>query len=205
MRSIRRLAALLLCPALLGTLCAAVETTFSDVPEEAPYAKAVAWCAEHDLMNGVGGSCFDPVGTLDRATLATVLYRAEGGPSFAVAPDYTDIRAGQWYSDGVAWASEQGLLRGYGNNHFGPHDPVTKVQLDIVLRRYLGEDPAWPGDPSKEPAARADVAQALMERLADMLPAPASHPVAPPEGGDAEGGHVPEEPPVDGEMPPEEG
>ena len=43
-----------------------------------PYVCAVT---EQGLMNGVGNDCFDPEGTLNRAMLATVLWRASGSPA----------------------------------------------------------------------------------------------------------------------------
>lgn len=172
MRSIRTLCALLFCLALLSTSVPAAEDMFQDIPANAPYARAVEWCAAHKLMNGVGGGRFDPDGTLDRRTLATVLYRAAGEPAITTTPDCTDVRAGQWYSEGVAWALEKGILEGYGENHFGPEDPVTKVQLEVILQRYDGEDPVWPSDPSKSAATRAEVAQGLMTHLVDKLAEP---------------------------------
>lgn len=173
MKATRILCALLLCTALLCTAVLGAESAFTDVPAEAEYANAVDWCVEHKLMKGVGGSRFDPEGTLDRRTLATVLYRAAGEPAITTAPDCIDVRAGQWYSEGVAWALEKGLLQGYGGNRFGPEDPVTRVQLEVIMLRYEGEEPVWPGDPDKAPATRAEVAQALMAHLSDSLAEPA--------------------------------
>lgn len=178
MKPIRTLCALLLSLALLPVGAGAAGNGFQDIPDGAPYAEAVDWCVEHKLMNGVGNGRFDPDGALDRRTLATVLYRAAGKPAITSAPDCTDVRAGQWYSEGIAWALEKGVLQGYGDSRFGPEDPVTKVQLDIILRRYDGEEPDWPGDPTEEPATRSEVAEALMDHLSSKLPEPVV-PIAP--------------------------
>ncbi len=143
----------------------AVESGFTDVPVGADYAEAMAWCVENNLMNGIGGNRFDPAGTLDRRTLATVLYRYAGEPAVTVENRFSDVQDGQWYTDAVLWADQQGLLTGYGGGVFGAADPVTRVQMDVIFGRYQGENPVWPGDPARTPATRAEVAVSLMENL----------------------------------------
>lgn len=139
--------------------------TMAVITEPSIYAAAVAWCVENHLMNGVGNSRFDPTGTLDRRTLATVLYRNAGEPSVSAVNHFSDIQNGQWYTNAVIWASKQRLITGYSGSIFGAGDPVTKVQLNVIFQRYRGENPAWPGDPAKTSATRADVAVVLYENL----------------------------------------
>ena len=141
------------------------QSGFHDIPANADYAEAVAWCVENRLMNGVGNNRFDPTGTLDRRMLATVLYRSAGEPPVSAANRFSDIQDGQWYTNAVIWADQQRLITGYGGNLFGANDPVTKVQLNVIFRRYRGENPVWPGDSEKINATRADVAAALYENL----------------------------------------
>lgn len=138
---------------------------FSDVSADAPYAQAVAWCRETGLMNGVSDTAFDPDGALTRATAAAVLYRAAGEPA-AEGQGFTDTPADAWYYDAVVWAAGAGILRGYGDGAFGPDDPITQEELDLILRRYRGEDPEWTGDPAlAEQVTRAQAAMAFMEYL----------------------------------------
>lgn len=104
---------------------------FADVPSDAEYAQAVAWCREQGLMGGVGGNRFDPNGTLTRAMVVTVLYRAEQTPQVEWKDTFSDVPAGQWYSDAITWASANGIVGGYGNGLFGTNDPITREQLDV--------------------------------------------------------------------------
>jgi len=144
---------------------------FSDIPADAVYTPAVEWCAEQGLMSGVGNDKFDPNGTLTRAMLATVLYRAEGTPTMTAAPVFHDTQAGSWYADAVVWANEEELLMGYGNGLFGTADPVSQEQLTVVMSRYMGRGDTWVGNPALAgPAARWEVAQALYDNLADQAP-----------------------------------
>ena len=136
--------------------------SFADVPGEAWYAGAVSWCVEKGVMRGESPERFDPEGTLTRAMMATVLYRAQGEPAVSGNYSYTDGSPGQWYSEAVTWASGQGIVQGYGNGLFGTEDPVTKEQMEVMLGRYMGKDAAWTGDPDlAEPATRGEIAGAL--------------------------------------------
>ena len=39
-------------------------------------------------------------------------------------------------SDGVAWASANGIVTGYSNGSFGPDDTITREQMAAILYRY---------------------------------------------------------------------
>ena len=137
----QKLSALLLTSLLmsLSTTACAAEMTYSDIPNSAWYAEAVAYLTNKGIMDGVGDGRFDPDGTLTRAMSATILYRAEGEPTVNREDSFTDTESGTWYSDGVAWAAQNGLVQGYGKGRFGPTDPVTQEQLAAILWRYAGE------------------------------------------------------------------
>lgn len=129
--------ALILALALSSTVFAAVDDTgYSDVDAGNPYAEAILYCREHGLMEGVGGNRFDPDGPLTRAALATVLYRMEGEPAVTGTDAFTDTDSGQWYSGAVLWASQRGLMEGYGGGVFGINDPVTRQDMVTTLWRY---------------------------------------------------------------------
>lgn len=125
-----------------GTELLAAETAgaaaFSDVPTDAWYGEAVYWCRENGIMHGTSATAFSPESSLTRAQLATVLYRMEGSPTVSEAPAFTDAAAGIWYSNAVAWASESGVMAGYGNSVFGVNDPTTREQAITILWRYAG-------------------------------------------------------------------
>lgn len=141
--------------------------TFSDIPANADYAKAVAWCVENGLMNGTSDNTFDPDGSMTRSMLATVLYRQAGNPTVAGDPGFADTQPDAWYSDAIVWANGEGILRGYGDGLFGVDDPVSQEMLTVVMARQKGEDPTWTGDPALAvPAKRSEAALALMEAFA---------------------------------------
>lgn len=112
------------------------EIPFTDVSENASYYDAVKYVYEEDLMNGTSETKFAPNSTLTRGMVATILYRIEGNPAATYAGSFADVADGVWYTDGVEWAAEAGVVNGYTNGNFGPEDPVTREQLAAMLYRY---------------------------------------------------------------------
>ena len=118
--------------------CAANEQAYDDVPSGAWYAEAAHALREKGLMNGVGDNRFAPEGVFTRAQLATVLYRLAGSPTASGEDGFTDTASGTWYSDAVLWASQNGIVSGYGDGRFGTNDAATQEQVTVMLWRDAG-------------------------------------------------------------------
>ena len=129
-------------PQAVPLSAAAPDHTFSDVPANAWYADAVSWCWETGILSGTSASTFGPSGTMTRAMLATVIYRMADSPAAILPPAFSDVPANSWYTEAVAWVSENGLIAGYGNRMFGAEDPVTREQIATILWRYDGSTTA---------------------------------------------------------------
>ena len=119
----------------------------------------IEFVVNNGLMNGTGsGSTFDPTGTMTRAMLVTVLYRNEGSPKAGDHP-FTDLTQ-TWYEDAVAWAAENGIVKGNSATTFNPDAPVTREQIATIMYRYAeykGVDVSTLGDISGFPdAAKVD-------------------------------------------------
>ena len=99
-------------------------------------AKAVDFAVANGLMNGISDTAFDPNATLNRAMLVTVLYRMSGSQDVTTEKAFDDVAAGQWYSDAVAWAAENGIVTGKTDTSFAPMDNITREQFATMLMRY---------------------------------------------------------------------
>lgn len=147
MRNLKRLGTLFLTLALILGLCsaalAAVEDTgFSDVDDaDAWCADAVEYVRDNELMSGTSDTTFSPNGTMTRAMLAAVLYRMAGSPAVSGSDSFTDTADGTWYADAILWASDEGVMSGYGGGLFGANDPVNREQIAAILWRYTGSPP----------------------------------------------------------------
>lgn len=111
------------------------EMSFTDVASDAWYYDAVAYVYENGLMNGTSLTTFGPDVNITRGMIVTILYRLDGEPAASVS-NFTDVPANAYYTDAVAWAAENGIVKGYDDGAFGPDDDVTMEQFAAILYRY---------------------------------------------------------------------
>ena len=150
MRNLKRTGAALMTLALISSLnlnaLAAVEDTgYADIDAGSWYADAVEYVRDNGLMSGTTATTFEPGGTTTRAMLAQILYREAGSPAVSGNDTFTDTQEGAWYADAVLWATQAGVISGYGDGRFGPNDPVSREQIAVILWRYAGS-PAAQGE-----------------------------------------------------------
>lgn len=112
------------------------EIPFTDVTKDMDLYDDVKFVYEKGIMIGMSDTLFGPDTTLSRAMLVTVLYRMEGKPGAEYAGVFSDVPAGEWYSDAVEWAAAEGIVLGYGDGTFGVNDDVTREQLATIFWRY---------------------------------------------------------------------
>ena len=113
--------------------------TITDVPQTPGNWKydSVRYVNDRGIMGGVGGSNqFQPDNTLTRSMFATVLYRMAGEPETAYSSKFSDVKAGQWYSSAILWASGQKIVSGYGDGSYGINDNITREQIAKMLYLY---------------------------------------------------------------------
>ncbi len=108
---------------------------FTDIEGHWAY-DAITYVYQSGLMKGISADKFAPAGTVDRATLVTILYRLEGEPAVTSPVPFTDVTANAWYADAVVWASEAGIVNGVGEDRFAPSSNITREQLAAMLCRY---------------------------------------------------------------------
>ena len=110
--------------------------TFNDT-EDHWADDAITFVTSRELFNGVGNDDFAPEQTMDRAMLATVLWRLEGKQEADVNGTFSDVESGTWYTDAINWAAESGIINGYGDS-YGTNDPITREQMVTILYRLNG-------------------------------------------------------------------
>ena len=59
-----------------------------------------------------------------------------GGAAFAGTQAFSDVPAGRYYSEPVAWAAENGITTGVGDGKFAPDGAVTRGQNVTFAWRY---------------------------------------------------------------------
>ena len=110
--------------------------TFQDVDESDWFYHAVQFVAEKGIMSGVEENRFAPRTALTRAMLAQILYAMESKPEMDGNGAFSDVEESAWYASAVAWAAENGLVSGVGEDRFAPNDLLTREQMALILYRY---------------------------------------------------------------------
>lgn len=112
---------------------------FSDVSPTAYYADAVNWALANEITQGTTATTFSPNEGCTRAQVVTFLWRACGCPEPRNSKvSFKDVAAGSYYETAVAWAVENGITNGTGNNRFSPNALCTREQVVTFLWRYAG-------------------------------------------------------------------
>jgi uncharacterized repeat protein (TIGR02543 family) len=110
--------------------------TFTDVSNETYYTDAVSWAVKKGITNGTSGTSFSPNSGCTRAQVVTFLWRAAGEPAATGSASFGDVSADAYYAAAVAWAVEQGITNGTGDDAFSPNATCTRGQIVTFLARY---------------------------------------------------------------------
>ena len=98
------------------------------------YEKAQNWAKEKGISDGA-----NPNGTINRAQMVTMLWRAMGQPAAGSAASFTDVPTDSYYAQAVAWAIENGITAGVGGGRFDPNSTCTRAQIATFLWRAMAE------------------------------------------------------------------
>ena len=114
-------------------------SSFTDVPANAYYAKAVAWAVENGITNGMTETTFAPDATCTRGQSVTFLYRALKGTASGSA-NFTDVKSDAFYADAINWAVANNVTNGTSNTTFSPNADCTRAEIVTFLyRAYQGK------------------------------------------------------------------
>ena len=101
---------------------------------EAWYAAGQQWAMENGISDGTNMD-----GNLNREQLALMLWNYAGKPaptgnlnSFVDAGDTSD-----WAAQAMAWAVENGLISGMGNNALDPQGLATRAQVATIMSQFV--------------------------------------------------------------------
>ena len=97
------------------------------------YEKAQLWSKANGVSDGT-----NPNGTINRAQMVTMLWRAAGQSAAAgSAANFTDVPTDSYYAQAVAWAVESGITAGVGGGRFDPNAICTRAQIATFLARSM--------------------------------------------------------------------
>lgn len=115
------------------------ENDFVDVPNGAYFAKAVNWAVDNGITEGTSRTTFSPNRVCTRAQAVTFLWRSMGSPKPGLnSTKFTDVPAGEYYTDAVLWAVENGITGGVSETSFAPNSKCTRAQIVSFMYRMKG-------------------------------------------------------------------
>lgn len=115
------------------------ENDFVDVPNGAYFAKAVNWAVDNGVTEGTSRTTFSPNRVCTRAQAVTFLWRSAGSPKPSLnSTKFTDVPAGEYYTDAVLWAVENGITGGVSETSFAPNSKCTRAQIVSFMYRMKG-------------------------------------------------------------------
>ena len=109
---------------------------FTDVKTGDWFYEAVQYVYDKGMMTGVSADRFAPASTTTRGMIVTILYRLENEPAVSGELPFTDVEAGAWYADAVAWAAANDIVNGTSATTFAPNSPITREQMATMLYRF---------------------------------------------------------------------
>lgn len=120
-----------------------VAYTFSDVPVDAYYAKAIAWATQKGLVKGYENETVGPDQVITREQLAVVLQRYSDYKNMGrIKSDKTLMnfhdmdQVSAYAKNAMIWAYTQGLISGI-DQHLAPQGQASRAQVAAILHRYL--------------------------------------------------------------------
>ena len=114
-----------------------ITTSFSDVPADAWYAKAVNTLSSLGMLGGYPDGTYRPDAPITRAEFAAVALAFANEPA-AAGCSYTDVSVNSWYYTYVAQASTYGWIGGYPDNTFRPDNKITRAEVCVIVNNMLG-------------------------------------------------------------------
>ena len=96
------------------------------------YENAQNWAKAKGVSDGA-----NPNGTINRAQMVTMLWRAMGQPAVGGAANFIDVSADSYYAGAVSWAVENGITAGVGGGRFDPTATCTRAQIAAFLARSM--------------------------------------------------------------------
>lgn len=98
------------------------------------FENAQNWAKAKGVSDGA-----NPNGTINRAQMVTMLWRAAGSPTAQSGTVFQDVAVGSYYGDAVDWAVAHGITTGVGGGLFDPNSACTRGQIATFLWRAMAE------------------------------------------------------------------
>ncbi|MDQ0061989.1 subtilisin family serine protease [Paenibacillus harenae] len=108
--------------------------------------KEITALSQLGIINGSGNYRFEPKRAITRAEAVAMVakaYKPEGSIDASQKP-FKDVSASHWAYDEVAKAVKQGWIKGFPDGSFKPDQPITRVEMAVIIGYADGVKPRPP-------------------------------------------------------------
>lgn len=114
---------------------------YDDVRADSPHAEAIGLTTLFGIATGYPDGSFRPHEHVTRGQIASFLDRGLRYSASFVGPSFRDVE-GTAHETAVDAFAAAGVVEGYPDGTFGPHQPVTRAQMATYLAQALQLPPA---------------------------------------------------------------
>ena len=138
-------------PAQYSACVGAATESFGFEDTAGNFAEAAIDCLAHyGITKGTTATTYSPGAVVPRWQMALFLARATGPTGITLPPPmaqgFTDLgRLKQEARDAIHQMAQSGIMLGKSATAFDPYAPVTRVQMAVLLARFLAAAPTGPG------------------------------------------------------------
>lgn len=98
--------------------------------------------ARPPFVTGYPNGTFKPKKAMTRAEVSSVIARiANDNKPVAGYTSFKDVDDGQWFAASVGYMEKRGLISGYKDGNFKPHQSITRAEFARILASYAGLAP----------------------------------------------------------------
>ncbi|MDG0810630.1 DUF4073 domain-containing protein [Cohnella rhizosphaerae] len=127
-----------------GPLSAGAKHVFTDVDYDSWYGAYLDWAAGSGIIQGVGGTRFEPDRQVTRQELAAMLYRfaqfikVDTSVAAGKTLSYSDASAiDAWARQAALYTQQAGIITGRSDNAFAPKETATRAEVAAMLQRFI--------------------------------------------------------------------
>lgn len=118
-----------------------VGNSFSDVPQAAPYYRAVESVLHAKITGGCGAGMFCPDRVVTRAEMSVFVLAAKEGPNWTPPPcttdPFLDVKCSDFAARHIAEVAARGISAGCGGQKFCPASAMTRASAAVFLIKTL--------------------------------------------------------------------
>ena len=109
--------------------------SFPDVAQDNWAKSSVDYLTARGLMTGNLDGTFGLTDSIQRRTVAMMLWRLAGSPQVEGKSPFPDVTGGRYLMP-VLWAYQNGIITGYTDGTFRPEETISRQHFAVMLHRY---------------------------------------------------------------------